>query len=249
MKSFTSILFSLWLAVLTGCSLFVIQNEQKPRPYYRIWTGYKLSKIKDENFWQALNREIFSASIKAGRGHGLINIMVVLPPLKTNQMLPFEIEMSDYQSESLYNDIETSALGLQVTRNRWNYFDREKSTSTPTVLVTPQTKIEMNAAYDLIGEPIVWSTGFTTVQIYERKPAASDAFYLDELDHFIQSGRPAGIDGRIILVKPGYVLIWDHSPGRINGPAPAFNHSINVMSSTAEIYSNKLERNKFYSVY
>lgn len=212
MKSFFDGLKGVVSAGMMFCG--VSAQAEVPAEYFRVWEGFKRSDISSQTFLQELP-SFMADTVKLYGGSALSNYIVVLPPESKPAFIPDELALVALTSEADYRRIRRTPEGQAYGARHWDVFERATSRSAPQFIDyqrTPPTALVDGAAYDMIGKPIDWASGYTLVYLGTKKDVVSSADFLKrlqahiELTHHLMT--PQGLRGYIVTAHERYEVAY-----------------------------------------
>jgi hypothetical protein len=181
--------------------------------YFRVWQGFQRPDISPTQFITELPR-LMKATPQVYPGETLSNYIVVIPPKNSPAFIPHELALVALSSENTYKKIRSTPAGQAYGDLHWEMFDKNISKSAPFAIYDDvRTKRLMSGvSYDMIGEAIDWSLGYTTVFIGLRKPNLPTAEYLLHLQSHVELAKqvmaPQGLRGYIFIANENYEVAY-----------------------------------------
>jgi putative intracellular protease/amidase len=188
--------------------------------YFRVWAGFKRPELDVQSFKQGMSAFV-DETRELYKGRGLSDYLVMIPPANKPAFVPDELALVALDSEQAYRAVRNTPEGQAYSQNHWKIFDRSNSQSAPRVVnyfqENPQS-LESGLAYDLIGEPIDWSRGYTRAFLGVRKEGVSQEDFLRNLSAHIRLAatnlRPLGMQAYIVLANKDYEVAYIHWASR-----------------------------------
>ncbi|MES2767565.1 MAG: hypothetical protein V4596_00345 [Bdellovibrionota bacterium] len=150
-----------------------------------------------------------------GTKKALNNYLVIIPPKEKPSYVPDEFALVGLSSEQTYREIRATPAGENYSAKHWDIFDKETSSSAKTFIdysKQPPQNLTHNAAYDMLGEPIDWSSGYNRVYIGLRKDHLDSQNFLLRLKNHIESVKnqlgTQGLKGYIVLANENYEVAY-----------------------------------------
>ncbi len=189
-------------------------RAETPARYFRIWEGFKRPDLSAQSFVRELP-SFMADTVRLYGGRGLSNYIVVMPPASKPAFVPDELALVAITAESDYRKIRETPEGQAYSARHWDVFDRATSRSAPQFIDYQRTRpsaLAEGVAYDVVGEPLDWSTGFTLVYIGVRKEGLAPAEFLKHLRGHIELTRaqmvPRGLRGYIVTAHENYEVAY-----------------------------------------
>ncbi len=205
--------------IAAGTVTFMSSESQASRAqYFRVWQGFKKPTMTQDQFMSELP-SFMKDTVDLYSGRGLNNYMVVIPPTNKPVFVPDEFALVALSSEAEYTAIRNTDEGKAYSARHWDVFNKENSFSSK-VFVDYQkelpTKLVSDTTYDMIGEPIDWSVGYTMVFVGTRQKQLSAEQFLERLQKHIvlakENLKPLGMNAYIVLANENYEVAyinWD----------------------------------------
>lgn len=215
-----------WMNTLLGGALATLgyaQNLQAaPAEYFRVWEGHKRAELSDAVFKQMLGG--FMDDTRAlYEGRGLSEYIVLIPPKNKPASMPDEFALVALESEAQYRSIRQTPAGQAYSQRHWDIFDQSTSKSASKFIRYFEqlpNSLESGAAYDLIGENIDWSKGYTMAFIGMRPTHVSPSDFLQSLSNHVRLAaenlKVHGMQGYIVLANKDYEVAYINWPSRIH---------------------------------
>jgi len=181
--------------------------------YFRVWQGFKRPDLNAAGFDGKLPG-FMKTTVDFYQERGINNYLVAVPPSGMPSFVPDEFALVAMQSEEAYTAARSTPEGQAYGAKHWELFDQQTSKSAPYVKFSdarPSTLVS-NTSYDVIGEPIDWSAGYTAFYLGLRKSELSVADFLTGLSKHIQfvssTLGPIGLKGYIIIANDNYEIAY-----------------------------------------
>jgi hypothetical protein len=175
--------------------------------YYRVWAGYKLADLSQDQFQAKLPDFMSGISVY---GDVLNQYIVAVPPENKPEGMPDEFALVALQDEASYRAVRETEAGMEYGESHWLLFDRETSKSAQLKTELPEVLVS-GEAYDLSGGPINWRNGYTTFFIGLRKKEMSSDKFLARLKEHVSLTRATfrtPIGGYIVLANKDYEVAY-----------------------------------------
>lgn len=209
-----SSVFKRFLAVAV---LFLSSNAvaEVPARYFRVWEGFRRADLSEQKFLQELP-SFMAETVKLYGSRGVLsNYIVVVPPQEKPSYIPDELALVALTGEAQYREIRETPQGQAYGARHWDIFERTISKSASQFIdyqrTRPQTLVD-GAAYDLVGTPIDWSTGYTLVFIGTKKAQIAPSDFLKHLKIHIELAHrhmvPQGLRGYIVTAHENYEVAY-----------------------------------------
>ena len=186
--------------------------------YFRAWQGFKKASLSQVAFMSALP-SFMNETVDLYRGHGILSsYIVIIPPANKPSFVPDEFALVALESREGYQAVRATLAGQNYSARHWDVFNRDNSASAEMMdysSIRPVT-LENNKAYDVMGTPIDWSHGHTTVFIGTRKTNVDRESFLRALSGHLAITKNAfgnkGLNGYIAVANQDYEIAfmnWD----------------------------------------
>lgn len=198
-------------AMLAGANVLA----DVPGGYFRVWEGFRRPDLNEQKFLEELPSFMAdTVNLYGGRG-ALSNYIVVIPPKGKPAFIPDELALVALTSETDYRRIRQTPEGQTYSARHWDVFDRSTSRSVSQFIDYQRTRpsaLVDGSAYDMVGKPIDWSTGYSLVYIGIRKNEISQADFLKQLQAHIELAHrqmvPQGLRGYIVTAHENYEVAY-----------------------------------------
>lgn len=203
-------------ALLTLLLLSSAQSSASPTAnYFRVWQGFKKAELTNQQLLNELPQFMKDTIDLYEKEKVLNSYIVVMPPKNKPSYIPDELALVGLSSEEEYRKIRQTPEGQSYSERHWDIFDKETSASAKTFIdytsAQPKELIH-NAAYDMFGMQIDWSSGYNLVYIGLRKPNFSPQEYLSNLKNHIELVKktlgPKGLRGYIVISNENYEVAY-----------------------------------------
>jgi hypothetical protein len=137
-----------------------------------------------------------------------------LEPGRLPRGFPDEVAIVAYETEEAYAQAKLTPQGAAYTASHWKYFDMDRSRSQG---ASPLNMTLLNEVpVDLLGLPINWQAGHTSVIIGQRLPSIAEPDFLQQFTNHIVLVRgalqPTGLDGFIAVANTNFTVVFLHWP-------------------------------------
>jgi len=217
MKVFVATL-TIGLIAAGAITLLSSKSQASEAEYFRVWQGYKKPTLTQEQFLKELP-SFMKDTVDLYNGRGLNNYMVVVPPRNKPDFVPDEFALVAFTSEAEYAAIRNTEEGKAYGARHWDVFNKDNSASSKTFInyqTNPPEKLVSDATYDMIGEPIDWSEGYSMAYVGTRQKQLSTEQFLNRLNKHIvlakETLKPLGMKAYIVLTDENYEVAymnWD----------------------------------------
>ena len=200
----------LLLSFLLSCSHMQAQEAN----YFRVWQGFQKPTLSKADFLQTLPSFMkATVDLYHYQNNSLVNYIVVIPPKNKPSFIPDELALVALSSKNDYQFIRQTSEGQKYSESHWSLFNKENSKSSEPIISTlPSNTFVHNQSYDMIGNPINWSRGYTMVYIGLRKSTITQSDFLENLtEHatlFKQIMQPKGVLGYILIANNDYEIAY-----------------------------------------
>jgi putative intracellular protease/amidase len=186
-----------------------------PAGYFRVWEGFRRADLSEQKFLGELP-SFMADTVKLYGDRGVLsNYIVVMPPKEKPAFIPDELALVALTGEADYRKIRETPEGQAYSARHWDVFDRSTSRSAPQFIDYQRTRpsaLVDGSAYDMVGKPIDWSTGYSLVYIGIRKSEVSQADFLKHLQAHIELAHrhmvPQGLRGYIVTAHENYEVAY-----------------------------------------
>jgi len=222
------------MKMLAALLLLVTINAQAVEArYFRAWQGFKKADLAQRAFMEALP-SFMQETVDLYHGAGILsNYLVIIPPANKPSFVPDEFALVALDSREAYQGVRATPAGQTYSARHWDVFNRENSASADPMVdfstALPETLVNNNS-YDVIGTPIDWSQGFTTVFIGVRKNNVDRAAFLKGLSSHLALVKntfvPRGLNGYIVIANQDYEVAfmnWDSKQAMQNATSATIN--------------------------
>ncbi len=190
------------------------ESKANKAEYFRVWQGFKKPTLTGDQFLKELP-SFMKDTVDLYNGRGLNNYMVVIPPADKPDFVPDEFALVALNSEAEYAAIRNTEEGKVYSARHWDVFNKEKSASSKTFINYQKEqpeKLVSDATYDMIGESIDWSQGYSLVYVGTRQKQLSTEQFLDRLNKHIvlakETLKPLGLKAYIVLANENYEVAY-----------------------------------------
>jgi hypothetical protein len=154
----------------------------KQATYYRVWQGFKKEGLSQSNFIKELP-QFMEDTVDLYKGRALNQYLVAIPPKGVPSFIPHEFALVALGSEKAYREIRKTDEGKQYSARHWDVFDRSNSSSSKfhNFYQDSVSNLENNHAYDMFGEALDWTKGYTTFYLGLRKKNLSKTTFMARL--------------------------------------------------------------------
>jgi hypothetical protein len=211
-----ALITTLIVGVIAAGTITLMSSESKASTaeYFRVWQGFKKPTLTDDQFLKELP-SFMKETVDLYNGRGLNNYMVVIPPANKPDFIPDEFALVALNSEAEYTAIRNTEAGQAYSARHWDVFNKENSASSK-IFINYQKeqpeKLVSNATYDMLGEAIDWSQGYSVVYIGTRQRHLSTEQFLDRLNKHIvltkETLKPFGLNAYIVLANENYEVAY-----------------------------------------
>jgi len=196
------------VAVLVFCAAVAIVSAQTP--FYRCWSGFKLSNLTQDDFVTALNKVFMGATVAVSKvpPNALVSYQVYVAPRTHGKAEPDEIALIQYSSQEGYNEMYSTAAGKAYQALHAKYFAIPPSHSrVPTLmdLTAPSPPFNVSTAWDVYGYPGTWND-MKPYFTYWTNKGDSQAMYLEILARAFDM-RISSYPGRIVPGLISWILV------------------------------------------
>jgi putative intracellular protease/amidase len=182
--------------------------------YFRVWQGFKKASLTSDQFLAELPT-FMQDTVNLYEGRGLNNYLVVIPPDNSPSYIPEELALVALTSEAAYQKIRATEEGKKYGQRHWDVFNKDNSASSKHFIdyqTAQPEKLNSDWTYDMIGEPVDWSTGYSAVYIGTRQSHLSKEQFLKRLDGHINLAKetlnPLGMRAYIVLANDNYEVAY-----------------------------------------
>lgn len=182
--------------------------------YFRVWQGFKKPTLTNDQFLKELP-SFMKDTVELYNERGLNNYLVVIPPANRPDYIPDELALVALTSEAEYSAIRNTEEGKAYSARHWDIFNKDNSVSSKTFIdyqADPPEKLVSGATYDMIGESIDWSQGYSLVYIGTRQKQLSTEQFLGRLNKHIvlsqETLKPLGLNAYIVLANENYEVAY-----------------------------------------
>ncbi len=255
-----------WVAALAfaaGCSGGPVKAEPgKPRdehmdvsvlrtPFYRVFRGVKKSDLPYAAFRKKL-QETFIPSLP--RTHGKNGLLAYLPALtpkpRARSIAADELAIVAYESEETYRAARETPEGRSYAELHWEIFDRNKTKSLSAESF--DGTIQLDVAYDVLGNPVDWQKGESWVRMAVRKPGATVSKFLAELSEKVREERERlaaeGLNAYIVVADGEYAVTYLNFDGSSRPPELAGASFSAAHSTKADRWSGAISPGQLVNV-
>jgi len=217
----------------------VLSRDSRPVPpeAVRVWRGFRVSSLKQDDFFKQLGRIFLPSTVLFQTPLGLTAYLPTILPADKPPSVPDEIALVFYESQLAYRQATLPPAGRVYAALHEVVFDRARWHSDfPTLF---RGTVEQDRPYYLRSNPCDWQVGCATVFVGRRPPRVPASRFLASLQKWLLDGPTAGAaqpDGAIVVAAADYLIYWEHEPG--DRPAPGSR-----IASLAEFSDRLLHQN------
>ena len=187
--------------------------------YFRVWQGYQRTEMNSGDFLNSV-AGFMKATVDLYEEKALNNYIVVIPPVTKPSFIPDELALVALNSKENYDAIRATPEGQAYSAHHWDIFDR--STSKSAVLVNYSVdrpaQLVSQTAYDMMGQPINWATGFNAVFIGIRKAGMTTDNFLQRLQQHVENAKSVmgakGLRGYIFIANENFEVAYLNWPSK-----------------------------------
>lgn len=210
--------------------------------YFRVWQGFQRSELTPSEFHASV-ADFMKLTVDLYKGRALNNYIIIIPPAIKPSYIPDELALVALSSKDSYDQIRATPEGQAYSAKHWDVFDKNTSKSAPLIDFTSANPSELihQTAYDMIGRPNNWATGYSTVFIGTKKAGMTSESFLSRLQAHVKLAKsvmvPKGLKGYIFIANENYeiaYLNWESkeahdAAGATEGGQSVFNDAKEIM--------------------
>jgi hypothetical protein len=185
-----------------------------PKLFHRFWIGTKLPALSAEEFRAGLNETFIPKTVELGKTelspghHPLVSYVPALLPTMPERpsdlagILPDEIALVTYRSESEYRALRATPAGEAYSALHWDYFERDSSRSRVAGLFTGT--LDNDQAYALLDSGRGLQSGAVTLRVLDRQ-GVDNATLASRVESARAAALKAGVRTWIVLVTERFL--------------------------------------------
>lgn len=205
----------------------------------RVWRGFRNNKMKWEDFRAKLGSVLLPAAVNLQGPLGLTAYFPALLPEDKPDVIPDEIALLFFESQSVYRDALKTVAGRAFGLLRASMFDRAGSRSGfPKKL---GDKLVAGRPVYVIDRPTDWYGGLARIFVGRRPQEQSTDQFLTQAYEVVsplKNAAPQGLDGIILDPEAEYLIYWEHWSERSTAgdefAAPIASVAEQCMAATAK---------------
>jgi hypothetical protein len=181
--------------------------------YFRVWQGFHKIELSNADFLGSL-ASFMKATVDIYKERALNNYIVIIPPATKPSFIPDELALVALNSKENYDLIRATPEGKAYSAHHWDIFERTNSQSAPLINYCSERPDSLisQTAYDVLGAPTDWSSGYNTVFIGTKKSSLSSTEFLKRLQRHIENAKavmaPKGLKGYIVIANENYEVAY-----------------------------------------
>ncbi|MCC2677574.1 MAG: hypothetical protein K0R29_150 [Pseudobdellovibrio sp.] len=181
--------------------------------YFRVWQGFQRQELSQPEFFSSV-ADFMKLTVDLYKGRALNNYIVIIPPSVKPSYIPDELALVALSSKDSYDQIRATPEGQAYSAKHWDVFDKNTSKSAPMIDFTSANPSQLvnQTAYDMIGRPNNWATGYSTVFIGTKKSGMTAENFLSRLHAHVKLAKsvmvPKGLKGYIFIANENYEIAY-----------------------------------------